>query len=1048
MAEIKARIILDDNFSTKIDRPIDSAERLTEALTKTKSAVDDITNKDINIDNTSIIDAINKTDNLQDALKKTVQTTIEMNNTKPVINNDSIIGTTGVAEDLEAILKKTVNTANTMQDTKLDINKTGLTEAQSVVERFESTLKNSTAKVKEFNDTKPMFQSDDALNRALKLQFAIAAIKKNVSVMVEAKGNAAESINKIKNSATSLVRKPVDLVLKATDRVTSTIRSITDSIFSLKTLAAGIILGGAGKKTFDWTIGNATENEKYLATLQTVLKSKQAGSDALKWSYQAAQSTPFDAKEVVAGVTQLATSQLDFTKYLMPLGDAAAAMNKPLEQAIFAMGKLKSGQYGMAVDMFRDFGISNQDWTKAGAQFSKNGEMQVSDPQKAVDMVTAIMKSKYGGLMDQMSNTAGGRESNIIDSINAMGRGLSGIDPNGAIIKGGLFDNFKKQLENIQPLLTKVQNSKAFAALQQQIGQLATEGGNKLTAFLKSFDNPKKIEEYKNKFHEFVNDLKNGVTTAMDIGKAFASIGVTLQPIIQTVAEHPKLFLGLFAGFEAGRGAISIIGTFRDIKKELPDLITAVKNFGTGFINIFKSVGAFLVANPVVLAITGIITVVALLYEAWTNDWGGIREKTEKVIQLIKEKFDNFKKAIVELKDNAIKKVKEEFDNLKDALIDLKDKAVHKVNEKFDACKKTLKDNQTEIKVTAGILGTIFGPALIKTGIEAAIAGGKIAASFTLNMVRAGTAAVVNGAKVTANFIVSMIKTGAEAIINGGKLTANFIASMAKAGVAATVNGAKITASFVASIIKAGAEAVISGAKITGSFIASLARAAVQATITAATITGQLIMAVAKYAIEGWKAVISIGAQTVALGANTIALGAQKIALMASTLATTIATKAQWLFNAALSANPIGIVILALGALGLAIYEVVKHWQDICEWIEKAWNWLTKWNSTPADNKSATVSYVDAKVGPIGKNALGTSYWKGGLTWVGEHGPELLDIPSGSKVYNNNESNGMLGRNITIPKLADTIIVREDTDIDRIATAITQKLLQHEANMA
>jgi TP901 family phage tail tape measure protein len=44
----------------------------------------------------------------------------------------------------------------------------------------------------------------------------------------------------------------------------------------------------------------------------------------------------------------------------------------------------------------------------------------------------------------------------------------------------------------------------------------------------------------------------------------------------------------------------------------------------------------------------------------------------------------------------------------------------------------------------------------------------------------------------------------------------------------------------------------------------------------------------------------------------------------------------------------------------------------------------------------------------IGHNAKGTSFWQGGLTWVGEEGPELIDVPRGSSIYNNRKSMSML----------------------------------------
>ena len=40
----------------------------------------------------------------------------------------------------------------------------------------------------------------------------------------------------------------------------------------------------------------------------------------------------------------------------------------------------------------------------------------------------------------------------------------------------------------------------------------------------------------------------------------------------------------------------------------------------------------------------------------------------------------------------------------------------------------------------------------------------------------------------------------------------------------------------------------------------------------------------------------------------------------------------------------------------------------------------------------------------IGHNATGTDYWQGGLTWVGENGRELVNLPKGSQVIPHQES--------------------------------------------
>lgn len=97
--------------------------------------------------------------------------------------------------------------------------------------------------------------------------------------------------------------------------------------------------------------------------------------------------------------------------------------------------------------------------------------------------------------------------------------------------------------------------------------------------------------------------------------------------------------------------------------------------------------------------------------------------------------------------------------------------------------------------------------------------------------------------------------------------------------------------------------------------------------------------------------------------------------------------------------------------------------------------------------------------GDVGRNARGTSNWKGGLTWVGEEGPEIVNLPRGSEVLSNTKSrlamqearmSGNSGgdTHIHIPKLADQIVVREDADIDRIGDALYRKLKIAKLNQA
>ena len=75
----------------------------------------------------------------------------------------------------------------------------------------------------------------------------------------------------------------------------------------------------------------------------------------------------------------------------------------------------------------------------------------------------------------------------------------------------------------------------------------------------------------------------------------------------------------------------------------------------------------------------------------------------------------------------------------------------------------------------------------------------------------------------------------------------------------------------------------------------------------------------------------------------------------------------------------------------------------------------------------------------IGRNALGTSNWRGGLTWVGEDGPELIDLPAGSKVYNNRQSMQIV-RQVPNESGGGDIIIQNMTvqakDIDEMAKIV------------
>ncbi|WP_231247543.1 phage tail tape measure protein [Clostridium botulinum] len=500
----------------------------------------------------------------------------------------------------------------------------------------------------------------------------------------------------------------------------------------------------------------------------------------------------------------------------------------------------------------------------------------------------------------------------------------------------------------------------------------------------------------KDKFNVAINNLRVSLT----------ELGVILLPIVTKISDaigkvfnkfnklskSQKKAIVKFALFAAAIGpVIFVIGkittTLSTVSFKFVDLYRDIKNAG--------SIMKWLISpgHLVVLGLLAIVVVAALVITHWKQ----ICEFTKKV-----------KKALITLKNNALDKVKKAFEDVK---------------KKVKKFKDVIKDAEPIIKKVAKVLGVIFGPALVKTG----------------------TKAVIAGAKITGHFIAAIIKTGTQAVLNGVKLTVSFIGAVIKTGIQATIAGAKITGHFIAAIIKTGA----------------------QAAKTAAIITGKLIIAIISYAAAGWKTVAAITAQTLAwlfqkgiVAAHTIVLIAHKVASITLTGVTKALTVAQWALNAAFTASPIGWLVLGIGLLVIAVIGLYNAWkknwggiQDktkaVIDKIRGWWNDLKEFLKHPIQGTINLLKTGNVKGEAKGKNALGTKYWGGGLSVVGEHGPEIVEMDSGVKVHDAKDSKKLFGGNGQMHvTFTGDIHVREEADIDKIATALVRKIKIAQLNMA
>lgn len=127
---------------------------------------------------------------------------------------------------------------------------------------------------------------------------------------------------------------------------------------------------------------------------------------------------------------------------------------------------------------------------------------------------------------------------------------------------------------------------------------------------------------------------------------------------------------------------------------------------------------------------------------------------------------------------------------------------------------------------------------------------------------------------------------------------------------------------------------------------------------------------------------------------GTAALVAQRVALVATSVATKAAAAGQWLLNAAMSANPIGLVVIAIAALVAGIIWAWNNIDGFRNFIGTAWNWI---KTTSVSVFTAVANFIGTAITKIGQffTVKLPAAVKTVLTWLRTNWPLVLGIVTG-----------------------------------------------------
>lgn len=121
--------------------------------------------------------------------------------------------------------------------------------------------------------------------------------------------------------------------------------------------------------------------------------------------------------------------------------------------------------------------------------------------------------------------------------------------------------------------------------------------------------------------------------------------------------------------------------------------------------------------------------------------------------------------------------------------------------------------------------------------------------------------------------------------------------------------------------------------------------------------------------------------------------------------------------------------------------------------IGKVNDFVNKINSISLPSWLPGIGGAHLNIPTIPGRAIGDTNWQGGLVQVHERGGEILDLPQGSRIMPHDASVSeaykmgrasskptVVNHSVTIPKLADQIVIREDADIDRLLDKMERRL--------
>ena len=394
-----------------------------------------------------------------------------------------------------------------------------------------------------------------------------------------------------------------DGIGKSADNLLSKVTKLAAGYLSLKGVIGGL------KATI-----NDASNFQNASVFLNAVYGEQQGKQKYKWATNEANNTPFSENEVASGLARAHSLNLkdDAKSFKMyeDLGSFAKIQGVgDLSSAIDAISDMQGGEWerlqtitGIKRAQLEKFASENG----IGDFTNKSG--QVTDPDKAIEALQAYMDKKgITGMTDKFSKTFSGRMSTLKGNASKALAEVAGIQDDGTVKDGSLFDNASKGMERLITSVNKFSKSESFDKISDGLGKLGNniiKGFDYLTEHPETGDIIVKVGGalaglkvastvvsplvgLASGISKFTSVSNVASTGALGLNKSLGLLGVGIMALESTINESGLLHRGFNNTANTIMGNSKAEGTMHDYVNEG---IAGIQEFGLSGINTFAKI--------------------------------------------------------------------------------------------------------------------------------------------------------------------------------------------------------------------------------------------------------------------------------------------------------------------------------------------------------------------------------------------------------------------------------------------------------------------------